>query len=86
VTDSEIAAMFRAAVTCGVAGDPISATLGRSPEMTKTDVVMYAGLGVAMTVNMVKIIAELWDTPPTIAWETIVQIGREQGLPGMEIG
>lgn len=85
MTDSEIAAMFRAAVTCGVAGIPISKTLGRPPEMTKVDVINYAGLGVAMTVNMVKIIADLWETEPETAWEAIVQAGREQGLPGMEL-
>jgi hypothetical protein len=81
----EISSLFRSAVTCAVNDQSISAHLSDT-EMTKADLIQFGGLGVAMTSNVVKLLAAVWEVTPAEAWEIIVQIGVEQGLPGMEIG
>lgn len=85
MTKDEIATQFRSAVTCVVNNIELTdALVAHDPSFTKTDLIQFAGLGVAMTANLVDIVAEAWGTTPDNAWKIIVQLGAENNLPGME--
>lgn len=87
----EIAEAFRAAVTLHLAGESNSAEdLLEAYQMDIDDVLMFAGLGVAMTGNMVRMLGEIWsaehgrEVTSSEAWELIIRSGQDLKLPGME--
>lgn len=81
MTDDEIDAAFRGAVTARLHEQPASDALPSN--MNAIDMVKFAGMGVAMTVNMLRLWAESMGADPTQTWEWIITHGREMGLPGM---
>jgi hypothetical protein len=87
VNQGEIDRIFRSGVTAMVNAESIEEAVELTGDLPldTASLIDLAGMGIAMTSNMVKIIADLWDVSPGEAWEAIVQIGIENHFPGMSI-
>lgn len=86
MTNEEIAELFRAAVTCIVNDQPATDAYISTDRLDHAGTIELAGLGAAMTANLVKVIAHTWEVSPGEAWKIIVRVGMEDKLPGMESG
>ena len=88
MTQGELERVFRASVTSVLGSDTLEEALKDSLSfydinMSKQNTIDFAGLGVAMTANMVVLLSGEWGITPIEAWEIIVRIGIERKLPGM---
>jgi phosphoribosylformylglycinamidine (FGAM) synthase-like enzyme len=87
VTKGELERLFRSAVTAIVNAESkveaIRLVDGDGVSLTKSELIEFAGMGVAMTANMVTLLSDSWGVTPAEAWKLIVQIGIDHQLPGM---
>jgi hypothetical protein len=86
--DPKIAEAFRAAVTVHLSGEDPNDYLGVFAEIGVTDMIQLAGLGIAMTANLCRLLGlddalTFAGQPPDEIWRVLCQSGRELGLPGM---
>lgn len=81
-SDQRLDALFRSCVTAHIA-DILSADILEGESMSDLEQMHFMGLGVAMTANIIGLLALEWEVPSEEAWERICRLGRDLGLPGM---
>lgn len=79
MTEMDVRDMVRGAITATLDddGEAFQATL---QEIRRDQLIEALGVAIATTGNMVKIIAELWETTPQEAWQAIQSARRQMGL------
>lgn len=82
MNDARLDALFRSCVTAHLGNIDFDSVLG-DESLTEIEQAEFMGIGVAMTGNMIGMIAKMWGCEPQEAWETICKVGREKNLPGM---